>query len=232
MSEQRNKLALGLAPDLVLARILKNVGEDGEEVVDVLEKDGEDLRVRGRRLEQGKDGAEDDAVLDEVVLGAQRGERKVSWVKMEAGKEGRRRRRRSGTDLERKRIEEDGKDLVERNDVGILEDDPSDGSGGVVLSGADGGGVRLLDEEERSKDGEELDDVVEPELCVHVLDENTGGKGGIRADLGFIVGESEIDELEEGLGKSDVEGGQRQLRRDERESHWRTHRDVRSHASL
>lgn len=108
-------------------------------------------------------------------------------------------RRRRVTHLEGKSVEEDREDLVERNDVGILEDDPSDGSSGVVLSGTDGGEERLLDEEERSKNREELDDIVESELSVHVLDENTSGESSVGSDLRLLVGKTKVDQLEESL---------------------------------
>lgn len=114
---------------------------------------------------------EDDPVLDEVVL-------------------------------ERQGLEEDREDLVERNDVAVLEEDSGDGSSGVVPGVADGcrlGHLLGRAEEDGSEDCEQAHDVVEAELGVHVLDENTGGKGGVRSDLGLRVGETLVDELKEGL---------------------------------
>jgi len=69
VTEESDELRLGLGTDLLLTAVLEDVGEDGEEVVDVLKEDGKDLGIRRRSLEELEDASEDDSVLDEIVLG-------------------------------------------------------------------------------------------------------------------------------------------------------------------
>lgn len=83
--------------------------------------------------------------------------------------------------------------------MSVLEEDSSDATAGVVLGGADGRGHRLGRLEERLKDGKKLDDVIETELGVHVLDEDTSSKGGVGSDLSLLVRKTEVNEFEEGL---------------------------------
>jgi len=88
VTEESDELGLGLGSNQLLTGVLQDVGEDGEEVVDVLEEDGEDLRIRRRSLEELEDASEDDSVLDKIVL---EGARKK---KEESAREARARERR------------------------------------------------------------------------------------------------------------------------------------------
>jgi len=173
VADEGDELLARLGADLLLASVLEDVDKDGDKPVDVGQQDGHDLGVRGRDLEQVEDAAEDDAVLDEVVL-------------------------------ERQGLEQDRQDLVERDDVAVLEDDASDGAGSVVPGVAEGGRLGHLlgrAEEERPEDRKEPDDVVKSKLGVHVLDEDTGSKSRVRADLGLRVRQAGVDELEQRLDR-------------------------------
>lgn len=69
MPDERNELLSGLGrAKLIASGLVEDVSKDGKEVINVRDKDGKDLGVGGRLLEEVEDALEDDPVLDKVVL--------------------------------------------------------------------------------------------------------------------------------------------------------------------